>query len=396
MITFNSNFPGGNGKFLNYSDDGDVETITIFAEQKLGEPAPMWFCFDIDGIRRSRVEIAIANAHQFLIDDQSIVAFENCTPVYRGKDGIWKRAHQCKVQFDASLMPRISFEIDCKDRQMRVAFCFPYTMTELEDAFPADSPFQQTVIGYSTKGRPIFRYRAVDEGKKEGERKRGVFITCRQHAGEVGGSWMLDGMIRWLSDPKNSGWQQNLEIWIVPFVDTDGVEEGCYGKDQKAGDMNRAWVFPFSPRTEISAIIQDVIRWKTKCIPFLHIDMHSPACEVLEVLMNIEEDELGTNTLEWSLLKTINNYAAEEGLNLVKPNCISSSYLGSSQGTLNRAITYFNQNQIPNALFEVTYQGDLDGKRYEIRDYQCYGACLARALLELCNHAQALNKITEE
>lgn len=386
MITFCSNFPGGNGQLVGYVDDTNTETITFLAEQKLGEPAPMWFCFDIDGLKRPLVQFVIANAHQFLLDEP-VETFENCTPVYQETGGTWKRANGCKVRFGADLMPRISFQVECTSSALRVAFCFPYTLAELEAAFPVGTPFERTVIGYSTKGRPIVRYRAGAGGGK----KEGVFITCRQHAGEVGGSWVLDGLIRWLSDPENAGWEQTLELWIIPFVDIDGVEEGCYGKDQKAGDLNRSWRFPFAPRAEISAVMQDAMRWRTHCAPMLYLDMHSPACEVLEVLMNIYEAENGKNAIERTLMEVMNHYVAEAGLNLVKPSIIhESSYQGSSQGNSNKARTFFESHQIPTALLEVTYQGDWDGKRYSVAEYQRYGACLAKGLIDLSSHSMVV------
>lgn len=277
-------------------------------------------------------------------------------------------------------MPRISFEVECNSTNLQIAFCYPYTKTDLEETLAGNDLFEQAIIGYSTKGRPIVRYRSQGPNKK----KKGIFITGRQHAGEVGASWMLDGMIRWFLDPENAGWEDRLELWLIPFVDVDGVEEGCYGKDQQAGDMNRSWRNPFSPRSEISAVIQDLFRWQNHCDPFLYLDMHSPACEVLEVLMNIYDDSAEKKSLEWVLLDQINREVLPTGMELVKPNVVSvADYKGSSQGNKNTAHEFLETLHIPNVLFEVTYQGDLNGKKYSLSDYQCYGSCLAKALVEL-------------
>src|SRR5690606_20700503 len=102
----------------------------------------------------------------------------------------------------------------------------------------------------------------------------GVYLIARQHSGETPGSWLLDGVVRYLSTPEGQQISRNMCVWAVPFADPDGVADGSYGKDQTPWDLNRAWGSPRRP--EINAIQRDVHRWARRCRPQAIVDLHAP------------------------------------------------------------------------------------------------------------------------
>lgn len=76
--------------------------------------------------------------------------------------------------------------------------------------------------------------------------KKVIWILCRQHAGEVPASYVMEGMLQaFVSET----WQmQRLRreaiIYVVPLVDIDMISVGGTGKDQEPVDFNRDWITP--------------------------------------------------------------------------------------------------------------------------------------------------------
>jgi predicted deacylase len=151
-----------------------------------------------------------------------------------------------------------------------VAACYPYGQDAFEKLLQTtNGRYQQDVIGVSQGGRPLVRL-ANDYGEAGAERV-GIYVIARQHAHEVTGGWVLDGILRELAD---SGNRAPL-VWAVPFAHIDGVVEGDYGKDSNPVDLNRAWGGR-SDRHEIRVIRGDIERWRKRCRAALLLDLHSP------------------------------------------------------------------------------------------------------------------------
>lgn len=104
----------------------------------------------------------------------------------------------------------------------------------------------------------------------------GIYVLGRQHSGEVTGNWEMDGMLRYLSSAEGADALERFAWWFVPFVDTDGVAEGYYGKDQAHNDLNRAWHRNFPRRIELRAVQQDMRVWQQTTQARLMLDMHAP------------------------------------------------------------------------------------------------------------------------
>lgn len=382
MITFTSDVICGNGKFISYEQKNETEQITFVAESKMNEPAPLWFHFRVEGLSGGTVRFVIGNAHQFLRDAADANVITNDYPVFRQPSGEWKRTYHCEYEIGYGNVPISSFTIPKCPETVEVAFCFPYSLADLNITLSETNVFSKSIIGYSTRGREILRYSLNNQTDRK---LPGVYITCRQHAGEVGGSWVLDGLLRYFNNTNRLSEMKDISLWIIPFVDVDGVDEGCYGKDQFLGDMNRSWKMPFTPRTEISAIIQDVVLWQKQCIPELHIDIHSPAHEVRGMLFNLSENLKGwQRKYQINLLEKANEILMKKNMEPFMENIVTKDNAGSSQGKDNTCSIFFQKKiNIPSVLIESSYQGPKSKGVYGIHDYWAYGESLARAILGL-------------
>ncbi len=71
-------------------------------------------------------------------------------------------------------------------------------------------------------------------------------IIARQHPGETGGSYMMDGIIRYLTSqsPEAEFLRDNCVFKLVPMVNPDGVIHGNYRTCLSGYDLNRKWKNP--------------------------------------------------------------------------------------------------------------------------------------------------------
>jgi murein tripeptide amidase MpaA len=86
------------------------------------------------------------------------------------------------------------------------------------------------------------------EKKDFGGKKRPcVVISARVHPGETVGSWMMRGVIKYLTDPENKEAQllrENFIFKIIPMLNPDGVINGNYRCSLAGCDLNRRWKTP--------------------------------------------------------------------------------------------------------------------------------------------------------
>lgn len=78
-------------------------------------------------------------------------------------------------------------------------------------------------------------------GRLDNNARYRILLTCRHHACEMMASFVLEGIIAAVLDTgANAAWfRDNVEFFIVPFVDKDGVENGDQGKNRIPHDHNR-------------------------------------------------------------------------------------------------------------------------------------------------------------
>ena len=76
--------------------------------------------------------------------------------------------------------------------------------------------------------------------------RRGVLITGRVHPGETQASWMMKGVIDFLTGPTLDAriLRDNFVFKIVPMLNPDGVINGNYRCSLSGQDLNRQWLAP--------------------------------------------------------------------------------------------------------------------------------------------------------
>ena len=77
--------------------------------------------------------------------------------------------------------------------------------------------------------------------------RKGVILTARVHPGETVGSWMMRGLLFFLTDPENEEaklLRENFIFKVIPMLNPDGVINGNYRCSLAGCDLNRRWKSP--------------------------------------------------------------------------------------------------------------------------------------------------------
>ena len=77
--------------------------------------------------------------------------------------------------------------------------------------------------------------------------RKGIVLTARVHPGESVGSWMMRGVLYFLTDPHNEEakrLRENFVFKVIPMLNPDGVINGNYRCGLAGCDLNRRWKNP--------------------------------------------------------------------------------------------------------------------------------------------------------
>jgi hypothetical protein len=295
MLEVKTDVPYGNACEVEIVERGEVLEVA-FAPSPHGGPETLWFCLRIR--RNARNQSAGRHLRLVLKHVDNILGGHTPSairPVIRQDDGDWARLEEGQVLEAPDGRRSVAWTIDMPRSVLDVATCYPYGRPELQALIAESDGYWRTdTIGVSQGERPLIRI-SNDYGAPEG-RRPGLYLVARQHAGEVPGSWVLDGFLRELQAMD----ARAPLVWAVPLTNLDGIEQGDYGKDNFPYDLNRAWGHP-PMRHETLVFQNDMQRWVMRCNPMLGIDFHAPgACEtsgIYAYVPDLEADRAAYNAV---------------------------------------------------------------------------------------------------
>ena len=368
-ISWRTDFPGGNGLLLSADESGRRPVLRFAAEAK-NCPQAMWFHFRICGLGGRGAGVVLANPAQTLGgEDWS----GNCL-VFRTPRSPWRRTGRPERSDTPGGRTEWAWDIDARGNTIEVAHCFPYQPADLEATLAElGGAFRSEFIGLTLSGRPMTRL----YNRPPGPSRPAVLLTARHHAGEVPGSWVLDGLLRHVAGNRRL---RAISWHAVPFVDLDDVIAGSYGKDPFPHDCNRAYG-PSGPfRPEGGAVQCEARRLKDRAACLFFADLHAPGHA---------ERANYIPTRGWEPLSPINPIAFEfaERFGAATPEDIRSpiAFITPTPGTNTRyrglpssrwASTVLKVDAVS---LEVSYQGN-ESKDYTIEDYRRLGAALAETI----------------
>lgn len=132
---------------------------------------------------------------------------------------------------------------------MYFAYSFPYTYSDLmqdiqileSDTFVSQI-IARRLLCYTIAGNRCEYLTVTAQGTPEQTKKRkGVVISARAHPGESVGSWMMKGVIDFLTSqtPEAQLLREAFVFKLIPMMNPDGVINGNYRCNLAGVDLNR-------------------------------------------------------------------------------------------------------------------------------------------------------------
>ncbi len=254
-----SAFDGGNIRVLDSSDPMNVR-LEIVPDQYARYY--QWFYFRLCGAKGVPCRLRIENAGGAYVG-----GWDGYRAVASSDRRTWLRV---PTSYADGIL---TIELEPKSNSVYVAYFAPYSMErhdELIAACLATGLADLEIAGKSLDGRNIDLLRV---GTPAAERLV-VWITARQHPGEVMAQWWAEGLLERLlkvEDETAAKLRENVVFYIVPNINPDGSRRGHLRTNAAGADLNRAWSAPDEATTpEVYFVRQRMLA----APPDLHLDVH--------------------------------------------------------------------------------------------------------------------------
>lgn len=147
----------------------------------------------------------------------------------------------------------VSFEHDCD--LVYFSHCYPYSYTDLQNDLKIyeNDPsmaerFRRRKLCDTLAGNvcDLITITAFNSDSAVLRARRSVVISARVHPGESNASWVMKGMLDYLTGPSLDAriLRENFVFKIIPMLNPDGVIVGNYRCSLVGHDLNRQWGDP--------------------------------------------------------------------------------------------------------------------------------------------------------
>lgn len=215
-------FPGGN--IVVDSIVGDTATL----HQDLRDTAGNWFYWHF------RVRGASGQTLRFCFSQSNPIGTRGpALSLDGGKSWSWLGTNAVEGKTFTCAFPR-------GVREARLCFAFPYLESNLKDFLKRHRRSRNLKVETLCKTPTGRRVELLRLGRLDGKAEQCVLLTSRHHACEMIASYSLEGIMEAVLDTEEGRrLREQVEFFVVPFMDKDGVEEGDQGKNRKPHDHNR-------------------------------------------------------------------------------------------------------------------------------------------------------------
>ena len=268
------------------------------------------------------------------------------------------------------------------------AYSQPYTYSNMMDYLksiesdPVKKKFvSRRLLSYTIGGNrcdvlSITAPNVVDEMRK----RKAIVISARVHPGETVGSWMMHGVLDFLTgnSPEAAALRENFVFKIIPMLNPDGVINGNYRCNLAGADLNRRWQDPLKSIHPTIFAAKKMIKSLCKERPVeLICDLHghSRRHNIFMYGCNLLENPKQSRCYPFILSQTSNYF-------LYKSCCFRMQK--SKQSTMR--LSLFSETRIPfiytlEATFAGCDFGPLKGFHLTTKDLQSMGKDLCISIL---------------
>ncbi|CAM4795136.1 unnamed protein product [Rotaria magnacalcarata] len=289
-----------------------------------------------------------------------------------------------------------------------IAHCYPYTFTDLKDDLdylasirPRDV-FQRDILCESQAGNSCFIITVTDESVPISEKKF-VFITARIHPGETNSSYMMRGVLEFItSDDKIAQkLRSQLVFKIVPMLNPDGVIIGNYRCSLTGKDMNRNFRHPrkqtFPTIYHVKELMQSLQKEQHEIIAFCDLHGHSRksnvfayGCDGCDGPQPDMKNFLSARILPFLMSRTAPEMFAFDFCKFHIHRCKEST----------GRVVMWKEMLIKNSFtLEASFAGSsilAKPRHFNIQDYEKFGQCICQSLrqyLDILSDSTRLDSI---
>lgn len=234
-------------------DNNDTTISTTFRS---------WWYAKISDIDTSKVSTVLINGEGF-------TGARFATPVYSYDNENWIPFQHNEItnMTKSSCNKRLcyNYQINKKfaKREVFIARHYPYRISDLYKflrQYQRDKWLRIDTIGYSPSQLPIIELTITNTSIPDKNKNR-ILIHSRTHPSETMSSFVIEGMLEMLLNPKNQYILDELIFNIIPILNVDGVEYGLSRNNLKGQNLEESWF-----RHELDAYLLD-----EKCPEEVHI-----------------------------------------------------------------------------------------------------------------------------
>jgi hypothetical protein len=195
-------------------------------------------------------------------------------PAYSNDGGAsWEWLYGYPEENDRSF----SYHFDLNENEVRFSVGMPYLQSDFDEFISQHKENPYLTLDTLTTSAKSRRIEKLLIRSPEQAPKYKVLLTARHHAVEMMASYVLEGIIASLlsEDDRDLGWlRENVEFFIVPFMDKDGVEDGDQGKNRRPRDHVLDYEGE-SIYSSTAALREQIPSWSERKLKIV-LDLHCP------------------------------------------------------------------------------------------------------------------------
>ena len=287
-LVFESRFECGNLQLVHKQSDSEYNLVLQNDINSKGHT--QWFFFRVQNTRAGqKVKFNLLNfVKPNSLFNQGMKPLIYSEMAYEEKETGWFRDGDNIGYFANTQFYTLTFQYTFKYDNDNVYFAYsrPYSYSDLiEDVstlerkagdFLSRNTLCRTLAGNKCEYLTI----TSREKPENGAQKKGVFISSRVHPGEANGSWMMKGVLEFLTgtSPEAQLLRKNFVFKIIPMLNPDGVINGNYRCSLLGCDLNRRWKNPskiLHPTVYHAKHLLKEFARERECILFCDLHGHS-------------------------------------------------------------------------------------------------------------------------
>ncbi len=241
----------------------DPNTVTFSLREDTNAPRKLFFSFRVSQAKGRSATFILAEALSVLPADiwaytQPVISSDGGESWTRITDTALRGGDSLSV--DSNFAFRHTLQSDAEWIALKIPYNFSKWLAMADEIRSEPEVVSIEVIGTTLDGNPLHLVTIADVSVPASQ-KTGIWVVARQHPGEPGGSYMVEGFMRWLLGGSAQATEllREAEVFVIPFMNPDGVLAGNQRVNLAGLDLNRQWADPLPNTAPTVLAAQDRI-----------------------------------------------------------------------------------------------------------------------------------------